>query len=110
MLKIINLTAILGFCSCVTTSAYGTGWLWDFDHNISFKQVEISKKQYNIVITPKVKTQFSQMSTFLVRHSFELCKSYGFKIEYLEEIEKYDDSISQPNLLMKSLRANIQCK
>jgi uncharacterized protein YozE (UPF0346 family) len=109
-LIIFNIIATIGISSCAKTNISGTERSWDFDHKLSFKQTEMSKKQYKIEIIPKNNTDFSRMSTFLVRHALKLCNGYGFTIEYLEGVEKYDDSISQPNLLMRSLKANVRCR
>jgi hypothetical protein len=109
-LIIFNIIATIGISSCAKTSVNGVERSWDFDHKVSFTQTEMSKKQYKIEIIPKKNTDFSRMSTFLVRRALTLCNRHGFTIEYLEGVENYDDSISQPNLLMKSLKAKVKCR
>jgi len=82
---------------------------WDFDHNIQFNQTQLTDTRYHISVRATDKTQFSTLATFLMRHSLTLCKSYGFKIEVLAGVESYNHQLESPNMLMKSLSANIEC-
>lgn len=83
---------------------------WDFDHNVQFQQKSLGNNAYYFNVVSTSKTRFSQLATFLMRKSFELCQSYGFKIEVLKGIEGFNDRRSFPHLIMDSLAANVQCQ
>jgi hypothetical protein len=82
---------------------------WDFDHNIQFKQTILAENKYHLEVNPKSDTHFDKLATFMMRQSYEICGTYGFTIEVLKGIEKFDDRKSFPNLIMPSLSANIEC-
>ena len=82
---------------------------WDFDHQIQFKQTDLKNGKYHLQVIAKQNTEFSKLATFLMRQSLRICKSYGFKIEVLEGVERFDDKLSFPNMIMPSLSANIEC-
>ncbi|NQZ20966.1 MAG: hypothetical protein HRT53_02825 [Colwellia sp.] len=82
---------------------------WDFDHNVQFKQTELSENKYHLQVWSKSDTHFSKLATFMMRRSYEICGTYGFTIEVLKGIEKFTDRQSFPNLIMPSLSANIKC-
>jgi hypothetical protein len=82
---------------------------WDFDHQVQFKQTDLKNGKYHLQVIKKQSKEFSKLATFLMRQSLRLCKSYGFKIEVLEGVERFDDKLSFPNMIMPSLSANIEC-
>ena len=82
---------------------------WDFDHNIQFEQTKLSENKYHLQVNPKSDTHFDKLATFMMRKSYEICGNYGFTIEVLKGIERVNDRLSFPNLIMPSLAANIQC-
>jgi hypothetical protein len=97
----------LSACSNIETENGSSQW--DFDHNIQFKQTKLSENKYYLQVIPKSDTHFSKLATFMMRHSYEICGTYGFTIEVLKGIEKFTDRQSFPNLIMPSLSANIEC-
>jgi len=103
----IFLSALLSGCSNI--EPINGGAQWDFDHNIQFKQTKISENKYHLQVIPKSDTHFSKLATFMMRRSYEICRTYGFKIEVLKGVEKFTDRQSFPNLIMPSLSANIEC-
>ncbi len=82
---------------------------WDFDHEVQFKQTDLENGKVNLQVIAKQNTEFSKLATFLMRRSLRICKSYGFKIEVLEGVERFDDKLAFPNMIMPSLSANIEC-
>jgi len=82
---------------------------WDFDHQVQFKQTDLENGNYHLQVIAKQDTEFSKLATFLMRRSLRICKSYGFKIEVLKGVERFDDKLSFPNMIMPSLSANIEC-
>jgi hypothetical protein len=82
---------------------------WDFDHNVQFAQKPLGNNKYYLEVRTNGKTKFSKLATFLLRKSYQLCHSYGFKIEVLEGIEEYEERVAFPHLLMGSLAANVEC-
>ncbi len=82
---------------------------WDFDHHLQFKQTKLADNRFHLVVVANNKTHFSQLATFLMRRSLELCQSYGFKMEVLAGVETFNHKLESVNLLMPSLAANIEC-
>ncbi len=82
---------------------------WDFDHEVQFKQTDLENGKYHLQVIAKQNTEFSKLATFLMRRSLRICQSYGFKIEVLEGVERFDDKLAFPNMIMPSLSANIEC-
>ena len=82
---------------------------WDFDHKVQYRQTKLTATSYHLVIIPQTKTRFSRLATFLLRRSKDLCHSYGFKIEVLSGIRGFNENLGAPNLLMSSLKANVEC-
>ena len=97
----------LAACSNIETESGASQW--DFDHNIQFKQTKLSENKYHLQVIPKSDSHFSKLATFMMRRSYEICGSYGFTIEVLKGIERFNDRLSFPNLIMPSLSANIEC-
>ena len=82
---------------------------WDFDHQVQFKQTNLSAGKYHLQVIAKPDVEFSRLATFLMRRSLRICQGYGFKIEVLSGVEGFDDKLSFPNMIMPSLSANIDC-
>lgn len=111
MIKNVALIAILlllGACAKQKAISNGASQ-WDFDHQVQFKQTDLNDGKYHLQVVAKQSTEFSKLATFLMRQSLRICKSYGFKIEVLEGVERFDDKLSFPNMIMPSLSANIEC-
>ena len=111
MMKITAFLIILlsiSACSSLATTANGASE-WDFDHQVQFKQTDLIDGKYHLQVITKQNTEFSKLATFLMRQSLRICKSYGFKIEVLEGVERFDDKLSFPNMILPSLSANIEC-
>jgi len=107
VLSIVILSISLSACSNISPENGASQW--DFDHNIQFKQTKLSENKYHLQVIPKSDTHFSKLATFMMRRSYEICGSYGFTIEVLKGVERVNDRLSFPNLIMPSLAANIQC-
>jgi len=99
----------LSACSSLTSNAENGASEWDFDHNLQFKQTKISDHKYHLMVISKSDTHFDKLATFMMRRSYEICGTYGFKIEVLKGVEKFNDRQSFPNLIIPSLSANIEC-
>ncbi len=83
--------------------------LWDFDHNVQFKQTKLSDRHYTLEVIPNNKVDFEQLATFLLRKSYRLCGGYHYKIEMIQGIEGFDDKRAMPNYIFPSLIAKIEC-
>lgn len=101
-------TLLLSACSSQQSLPNGASQ-WDFDHQVQFKQTDLKGGKHHLQVIAKQDTEFSKLATFLMRQSLRICKSYGFKIEVLEGVERFDDKLSFPNMIMPSLSANIEC-
>ena len=101
-------TLLLSACSSQQGIPNGASQ-WDFDHQVQFKQTDLKGGKHHLQVIAKQDTEFSKLATFLMRQSLRICKSYGFKIEVLEGVERFDDKLSFPNMIMPSLSANIEC-
>ena len=110
MKNIILLSSLILLSACSTQQETPNGASqWDFDHQIQFKQTDLENGKHYLQVIAKQNTEFSKLATFLMRRSLRICKSYGFKIEVLEGVERFDDKLSFPNMIMPSLSANIEC-
>lgn len=109
MTKIFIVTVIMMLFSCASAERISNNVEWDFDHKVRFQQTQLEDGRYHLIVTPKSDTRFSKLATFLMRKSFEICRSYGFKMEILQGVELYNDRIAHPNFIMRSLAANIEC-
>lgn len=85
------------------------GTSYDFDHKVHYKQQRISEGKYAIELLTKEKTRFPQLATFLIRHAYTLCGSYGFTLQINNGVEKFDDRRISPNYIQPSLSANLEC-
>jgi hypothetical protein len=102
-------TAFFALSACGNLATNNGASQWDFDHNIQFEQTKLSENKYHLQVNPKSDTHFDKLATFMMRRSYEICGTYGFTIEVLKGIERFDDRKSFPNLIMPSLSANIEC-
>lgn len=82
---------------------------WDFDHQIQFRQTELTKNSYQLEIIPNNRVNFTRMSAFLLRQSYLLCRQYPYQLEILQGIEGYDDKRAMPNYIARSLIAKVKC-
>ena len=82
---------------------------WDFDHQVQFQQIKLSKNTYSIKVISNDKTHFNQLSTFLIRHSYKICGQYDFELTVLSGIEGIDDRKISPSYIQPSLSANLVC-
>jgi hypothetical protein len=108
MLLVVTTLLLLSACSSQQSLPNGASQ-WDFDHQVQFKQTDLGSGKYHLKVIAKNDTEFSKLATFLMRQSLQVCRSYGFKIEVLEGVERFDDKLSFPNMIMPSLSANIEC-
>ena len=83
-------TLLLSACSSQQSLPNGASQ-WDFDHQVQFKQTDLKGGKHHLQVIAKQNTEFSKLATFLMRQSLRICKSYGFKIEVLEGVERFDD-------------------
>jgi len=101
--------ASLCLLGCASNQQQGNITERDFDHNVQFQQETLKANLYHLSVISTNKTQFSTLAAFLIRRSLIICQNYGFKIEVLQGVEGFNDGIGLPNLIMKSLSANIEC-
>ena len=87
-----------------------TATQWDFDHQVQFKQTQLSASSYLLEIIPNQKVRFERLSVFLIRKSFRLCQHYHYKLEIMQGIEGFDDKRAMPNYIHPSLLAKVHCK
>lgn len=103
---------VLCLSSCHSTSTINDATKiskWDFDHQVHYRERLLKENQYHLEIIPKNESDFSSLSTFLVRYSFMRCKHYGYTIKILSGVEGFDDRRLYPNVIRGSLIAKIDC-
>jgi hypothetical protein len=83
---------------------------WDFDHQLQFRHTEIADRRFRLEIIRMPKTQFSQLSVFLLRKSILLCGEYGYQITMLSGVEGFLEKKALPNYIQRNLIAEIACK
>lgn len=117
MLKATQILSILFFCITMTAcSIFGTKVnfndghaQWDFDHNVQFRQTKLSPKKYQLEVIANKKVNFERLATFLLRQSYGLCGHYGYTLAVLQGIEGFDDRFAEPNRILPSLVATVDC-
>ncbi|MGL1958673.1 MAG: hypothetical protein OCD00_15305 [Colwellia sp.] len=96
--------------ACAKNIAVNKNLQWDFDHQLQYKQTQLSKHKYLLEIIPNNKVNFERLSAFLLRHSYNLCQSYGYTIKLIKGIESFDDTFTSINLIFPSLTAKVECE
>lgn len=110
--RIINLLLVIFICSCSnqTINKDNTKNLhWDFDHELQYRQTKVGDGNYQLEILKNTQINFARMSVFLVRHSYEVCSNYTFKIEIIKGVEVFTDTMVKSNYILGSLIANVEC-
>ena len=82
---------------------------WDFDHEVHFLYTKIDEHNHQLSVVPSNKVSFGRLSAFLMRKSYLICGSYGYKVEILNGVESFDHNRASPNLIMPNLTANLEC-
>ncbi|XQW85640.1 hypothetical protein ACOYR1_02585 [Thalassotalea piscium] len=82
---------------------------WDFDHHVRFEQTQLTENSYKVKVLRHTDTHFAQLATFLVRHAYKLCQSYGYSIQILDGVETIDDKNARPHWIPPSLSAKVEC-
>ena len=111
-LVILSISVVILLSSCSSQSVNvidKKNSQWDFDHKLQFKQTKIGENSYRIEVVRTNKVTFSQMTTFLIRHSNDVCGAYGYSIKVLGGVEMFTDKQAMPNLIMRSLIAEVNC-
>jgi len=82
---------------------------WDFDHHLQFKETKFDDNNYQLEIIPNNKVSFERLSAFLLRRGYQVCGTYGFKLELITGVESFDYPHASPNLIMPNLTAKLEC-
>jgi len=82
---------------------------WDFDHQLQYKKTQLSVNIYQLEIVSNHKANFERLSAFLLRQSYLICGGYGYKLELLRGVERFDHLRESPNLIIPNLTAKLQC-
>jgi len=107
--KLISVSVIFCVLSACIVEKKAIATEYDFDHKVQFKQQKVSQNTYYLEVIAKRKTSFQQLSAFLMRQSYKLCDSYGFKLEILNGVEKFDDRQVSASYIQPNLTANLEC-
>ncbi len=82
---------------------------WDFDHQVQFKKTQFDDDHYQLEIMPNNNVSFERLSAFLLRRSYLICGSYGYKLELITGVESFDYPRASPNYIMPNLTAKLEC-
>lgn len=82
---------------------------WDFDHQVQFRQTELENNSFQLELIQNNKVDFKQLSALLLRRSYLICGSYGYKITVLKGVESVDYKRASPNLIRSNLVAKLEC-
>jgi len=107
-----NLITVIFLCACSSqniTKVDSQKSHWDFDHQLQYRQTSLGEKLYRLEVLRNESSDFSNMSVFLVRHSFSMCGHYGFKIKVIQGVEIFTDSMVNRNQILRSLLADVEC-
>ena len=96
-------------CSSVDNNNHASQLLWDFDHKLQFRKMQIDKNNYHLEIIPNDNVKFNGLATLLIRYSYEICGGYNYKIKVLAGVERFTDKESKPNYIQGALIADIEC-
>lgn len=105
----VNTLLVMFLCGCQSLGSSKKLNEWDFDHNVQYKQNQIATNAYSVEIVSSQKTRFDQMATFLLRHAYRVCESYGFKLEVITGVEGVDERRVSPSYIQPNLKAMIEC-
>jgi hypothetical protein len=104
------ITSFILLSSCASLNKADNNSQWDFDHELQFKETQLADNRYHLEIIPKQDTYFSQLATFLMRRSYQICGQHGYTLEVLKGVEGFNDRVGLPHLIQSSLSANVKCK
>jgi len=82
---------------------------FDFDHQVQFKQQLSDEGIYHVKVISTSKTSFEQLASFIFRHAYKLCGSYGFTMEVINGVEGFDDKRISPSYIQPSLSIKLNC-
>jgi hypothetical protein len=82
---------------------------WDFDHQVQFKRTQFDKNHYQLEVISNKKGNFERLSAFLLRRSYLICGSYGYKLELITGVESFDYLRASPNYILPNLTAKLEC-
>lgn len=82
---------------------------WDFDHQLQFRETELSKNKFQLEIIQNNKATFQQLSALLLRRSYIICQGYGYKLTVIKGVESVDYKRASPNLIKSNLVAQLEC-
>ncbi len=107
---IVLLTIWLSACQNLSSpiKSKGNQTYWDFDHQVQFKEVQLTNNRYQLEVMNK-KVNFERIATFLLRRAKTICQGYGYRIEVLQGVESYDHKRASPNLIVPNLKAQLEC-
>jgi len=101
---------LLSACAGPTQAVLGQAQSeWDFDHKLQFKRTQFDDNHYQLEVIPNNKVNFERLSAFLLRRSYLICGSYGYKLELIKGVESFDFPRASPNLIMPNLTAKLEC-
>ena len=110
LIIISSICLIISACSMGQISQSKNANLhWDFDHQLQFRQIKLTKNSYQLEVIPNNQNSFDGMAVFLLRKSQQLCQSSHYKLEVLHGIEGFNDRIAMPNYIFPSLVAKLAC-
>jgi hypothetical protein len=108
--SLVLIPFLLSACAGPTPAVLGQAQSeWDFDHKLQFKRTQFDDNHYQLEVIPNNKVDFERLSAFLLRRSYLICGSYGYKLELIKGVESFDFPRASPNLIMPNLTAKIEC-
>jgi len=108
-LTVIGFTLLIG---CAAPSPMVVGQVqsdWDFDHELQFKTTKFADNYYQLEVIANNKNGFQRLSAFLLRQSYSICGTYGYKLELITGVESFDYPRASPNLIRSNLTAKLEC-
>ncbi|WP_057832921.1 hypothetical protein [Colwellia sp. TT2012] len=106
LLSVLFLSACAGPSTTVLAQVESQ---WDFDHQLQFKKTQFDDNNYQLEVISNNKGNFERLSAFLLRRSYLICGTYGYKLELITGVESFDYSRASPNLIMPNLTAKLEC-
>lgn len=82
---------------------------WDFDHQVQFKKTKFDDNNYQLEVIPNNNVSFERLSAFLLRRGYQICGTYGYKLQLITGVESFDHFRASPNMIMPNLKAKLEC-
>ena len=111
-LKLLSIPLVFSLASCHHAPAqFGEiEKLYDFDHQVHYRQVQYNDNKFAIRIIADSYEAFTRQSVFLLRHSRHLCNHLVPQLTLKNGIQRFEKLPTEPRPYQPDLYAEIKKK